>query len=701
MNKSKVFGLSLPSRNNSTDLADINVISNNFSLLDSKIPEKIEDARKKVINETRNEVYGAISYFEGEYNNILRNVEEDSTTDNPIQFPAHKTGVFYEHSWAYKFTADENLECYIFEAKAGDRFNISGYDITSGSARSAYIAILDSNFGQLQRISTVTTNIPQFCLGILPCPENTAYVVINKAIDDYTPIVTRVDEPVLQQEAAVPNASKFMSPLYNGVKTLSIDGSVSNTLTFTWTISDRFTHGVYPLEAGVEYVIYVPEATDYHKLACICNADMVVNAAIDANQFDSNKCYTFTAGENDKYIALNCYNYSGTMQFGKKRSDKIKAGIKIGGAFYDGMHDITLQDMGVIDRNLTDIKWVSYGDSITFGVGVDFVNGEKLWQDYIVDRYNINHVKMGEGYTSLAHRDVEVGECYCHDSRLNALINELPDIVTILGGANDYRFNIPIGTDDDVTNKNIYTFKGAYAYILDKILTAKPDTTILLLGMFKNAMGDYGEGKGTYPLKDYATATKEIAEHFGLPFVDLNECGFNAYNFNTTDGVFSTDGIHPNAEGVKRIAMVVSKWFDSFRGTVFDKKAETQTRSNTDYLYESYDVDKATFPYVMVGCTDKGDGKVQCQVYFANKFSDTNGRVIIPQGRTYKYLSLTQYITADINNQDDIVDKIVAYNASVSQGTASSSPAYTNAGTTAYYTNDTADTFTFVPKYLT
>lgn len=157
-----------------------------------------------------------------------------------------------------------------------------------------------------------------------------------------------------------------------------------------------------------------------------------------------------------------------------------------------------------------------------------------------------------------------------------------------------------------------------------------------------------------------------------------------------------SDGLHPNDEGYQIMYEIVLEALGFGR-----KRDKPVTRSNTDYLYESYNVDKATFPYVMVGCTDKGDGKVHCQVYFANKFSDTNGRVIIPQGRTYKHLSLVQNITADINNQDDVVDKIVAYNASVSQATASSSPAYTAADTTVYYTNDTADTFTFVPEYLT
>ena len=116
-------------------------------------------------------------------------------------------------------------------------------------------------------------------------------------------------------------------------------------------------------------------------------------------------------------------------------------------------------------------------------------------------------------------------------------------------------------------------------------------------------------------------------------------------------------------------------------------------RSNTDYLYESFGIDKATFPYVVIGCTDKGDGNVSCKVYFANKFSDIDGRVVVNQGRTYKSLAISRYLSADIYSQDDICDKIVEYNPSVTQATVSSGHAYTDADTTVYYTNDTADTF--------
>lgn len=512
-----------------------------------------------------------VASFGGTYTNLLKDIaQEDSTLIIPAQFPCHKIGVVYEPSWRFDFESRADKECYIFNAQQGDRFNMSGFNIASASSNPAVIAMLDSNFSVVQYLASASS-AAKFCCGLYACPENTAYVIINKAIDGLMPVVTKVDEPVIETIGGfIPSGTKCLSALNNGTLHSTYYGDVGGAMGIAWKNESYtyYSNGIYPLEEGKEYVLYIPESISNIRFAFMCDENFVTCTQVMDEDFDVNRRYVFTATEKDKYIAINCCDFS-TIQFGENKCNKIKAGASIGNAFFDGKNHISLKEIGVIDRSLSDKKWVSYGDSITFGVGVDFVNGEKLWQDYIVDRYNINHVKMGEGYTSLAHKNGEVGECYCHDSRLNALINESPDIVTILGGANDYIFNIPIGTDVDVENKNIETFKGAYAYIIDRILTAKPDTIIILMGMFHNAMGAYGEGKGAYPLKEYGIATKEIAECFGLPFVDLNECGFNRYTFNITDGVFSTDGIHPNKEGAKRIAMVVSKWFDTFKSTVF------------------------------------------------------------------------------------------------------------------------------------
>ena len=515
--------------------------------------------------------------FNGEYTNLLKGAVDDTTLDLPTQFPCHKIGSCYGGG---KFTADSLHECYLFEVNVGDRILVSNYVYTIFI--SEVISILDESFASLYYVKP--SQVKGLLDGLYPMPENARYVAINTPSGSSVPNVTLVSEGVIKTNCVdVPSARKFVSPQYKDDYHLCYDGQVGSAITSTWgrdTSNRLYANGIYPLESGVEYVLHIPSLVDteqYYRLAFLCDENFVVNRVVQQApdvpwvDFDKNNSFVFTPSENDKYIVINTYDFA-SAQFGENKMKGVTKSVNIGNAVFDGKHDITLADMGVIDRSINK-KFIAYGDSITLGVGIDYVNGEKRWTDYLVERYNIpEHINMGEGLTCISFvptTDSYQGISMCRDERLNNLIAEAPDIVTIFGGANDYICDIPIGADDDIKNKNIYTFKGAYAHIIDKILTAKPDTLILLLGMFTNTMGVYAEGKGTYPLKDYATATKEIAEHFGLPFVDLNECGFNKYNFNTTDGVFSTDGIHPNAEGTKRIAMVVSKWFDTFMGTVY------------------------------------------------------------------------------------------------------------------------------------
>ncbi len=517
--------------------------------------------------------------YDGAYTNLLKNIaEESTTTDLPTNFPCHKIGSWYNKD-SGKFVANGGFDCYLFEVSEGDRILVSNY-ITTGAMGDSMACVVDGDFLSLYSVAPQTSS--NLLGGMYAMPENAKYIALNTPSGSSVPHVTLVSEGVIESKCVnIPDARKFISTQKNGTNHLVYNGVVGETLKSHWGTDSgtlSYVNGIYPLESGMEYVLHIPsleEVGQYYNLAFLCDANFVVNrvvqqaSAVSQLDFDKNNRFVFTATENDKYIAINTYHFA-PAQFGKNKAKGIMKSISIGNAVFDGLHDISLKDMGVIDRSINK-KFIAYGDSITLGAGIDYAIGVKRWTEYLVERYNIpEYINMGVGYSTLAYHPKNTEKAFCNDERLNVLINEAPDVVTILGGANDYGFDIPIGTESDIESKNIETFKGAYAYIIDKILTAKTDTTLVLLGMWHNTLGFYAPNPSRlHKMSDYATATKEIAEYFGLPFVDLNECGFNKYNFNTTDGVFSTDGVHPNAEGTKRIAMVVSRWFDFFKGTIY------------------------------------------------------------------------------------------------------------------------------------
>ena len=121
--------------------------------------------------------------------------------------------------------------------------------------------------------------------------------------------------------------------------------------------------------------------------------------------------------------------------------------------------------------------------------------------------------------------------------------------------------------------------------------------------------------------------------------------------------------------------------------------------SNTDALYELFGVDREVYKYVVLGCYQSTDDEAYCEVFFCKKFNDANGRVYSPTGNKVFYTSGFS-VTADANDQYDIVGAIIELSPKISSSTPSSQPKYMNANHTIYYTNYKDNDFSFVPEYL-
>jgi lysophospholipase L1-like esterase len=175
----------------------------------------------------------------------------------------------------------------------------------------------------------------------------------------------------------------------------------------------------------------------------------------------------------------------------------------------------------------------------------------------VLDDVGGTGVNCGIGSTCLSGDETNA---FWQAARLNAVKTANPDVVTILGGANDLVQNPVIGTSADLTSKDTDTFIGAYSYIIDNLLTWKPSLKIVILSTTwaHNNGTDYSQ---TVTYGDYAAACKLVAEYYKLPYVDLyNESGFNTYTMNSSPyNIYSDDHIHPNASGAKIIASMVSQ----------------------------------------------------------------------------------------------------------------------------------------------
>lgn len=213
-------------------------------------------------------------------------------------------------------------------------------------------------------------------------------------------------------------------------------------------------------------------------------------------------------------------------------------------------------------------KWVSQGDSITF---------RNIWQPYVIASLGLNHVNLGIGSTCM----INAGPTpMSSDDRIDAIIAENPDVVTLLAGANDLVYiegavntgNIVPGAgigdktefDKSLASKNKLLFYGAYSYVIERLLTWKPTLRIFILGTTWAHNG--GSAVNTlHTYKEFADASKEIAIHYGLTYVDTYaNVGFNKFTMgNAPNNVYSLDRIHPNDAGGRRMATIVIDSFNS------------------------------------------------------------------------------------------------------------------------------------------
>lgn len=195
--------------------------------------------------------------------------------------------------------------------------------------------------------------------------------------------------------------------------------------------------------------------------------------------------------------------------------------------------------------------WATLGDSITAG---------GLWQPAVVSKLGLVWTNFGIGGTKLSG-PVGDSSAMCQDARINA-IPVAQDLVTVMGGTNDWAQNVPLG---HVESTDPLTFYGALNVLISKLMLRFPTKRIAIFATPYGEFIDFGvrgwpnaytntQGLTT---RDYAEAVRVACKYWGVPCVDVQaNVGWNALNIRT---YINDDGalLHPNITGAARIAEVV------------------------------------------------------------------------------------------------------------------------------------------------
>lgn len=243
-------------------------------------------------------------------------------------------------------------------------------------------------------------------------------------------------------------------------------------------------------------------------------------------------------------------------------------------------------------------KWVVLGDSIT---GIDYAI--PTWNQIISNSKDIELHNYGISGTTMAHEPhigdssydeskdrhlfdygftklnaTEIGydrnnsltwntgNCMCE--RYVKMIDDA-DLVTVMGGTNDYR--IPLGVETDTRTDTLY---GGYNHLFKGLIEKYPLSTIAIFTPPQTNI-DYetnivnvdqvlNSSDSTKPvsLQLRCEVMKRVARKYGLPVLDLfNSSGFNGVGERSS--LLYRDGVHPTNLGQEKLASTIEGFIET------------------------------------------------------------------------------------------------------------------------------------------
>lgn len=149
----------------------------------------------------------------------------------------------------------------------------------------------------------------------------------------------------------------------------------------------------------------------------------------------------------------------------------------------------------------------------------------------------------------------------CSTRRINELMGPdgtVPDVILVYMGANDFFRSMELGKFNGITGRGekYYTnFTEGYERMIQKLLCTYPSSRIYCMTLIEANSWEHPRinEKGN-TIADFNQRIKEIAAAYGLPVIDVHNCGMEVYELNH----YTSDGTHPNKEGAARMANYVT-----------------------------------------------------------------------------------------------------------------------------------------------
>ena len=250
------------------------------------------------------------------------------------------------------------------------------------------------------------------------------------------------------------------------------------------------------------------------------------------------------------------------------------------------VYDINGNEISPVAKPLEGMKLSLLGDSISAYAGTipagnkAYYDGSKagvtspnqMWWKVLCDATGIVPLIIngwsGSAITQLEDESHSSIPPMSSDARCGALHDGAtnPDVILIAGGTNDYTYaqsaqSEPLAWDGKTSPVLGNCFTEAYACMIKKLQTNYPQALVVALSTFFTMRGNdngytltHTVGSHVYTQADYNAAIESVAKIMRIPFIRVDDIGYNRSNMYPTYAEdSSTIPTHPNANGQKLI----------------------------------------------------------------------------------------------------------------------------------------------------
>jgi hypothetical protein len=160
------------------------------------------------------------------------------------------------------------------------------------------------------------------------------------------------------------------------------------------------------------------------------------------------------------------------------------------------------------------------GDSLIYG---NSLGNAVTWVNKIGGKYDMTYYNLGDNGDTVANQTAESQPCMVN--RYSSMANTL-DYFVLLGGANDKRLNVPLGT---VASTDPNTFMGALNVIINGVRAKYPQIKMLFMTNY-NRFPNSPNSLGLNDI-DYVSAMQQVCTAQGIPcFDNYHNSGVNFQN---------------------------------------------------------------------------------------------------------------------------------------------------------------------------